>query len=450
MIKFLRIRNLATIEDIRLDLDAGFSVLTGETGAGKSIIIDSIRLVCGEKASSDLVRTGRRRGFGRGDLRPARDARPGRGHSLAEDDGATSRSSARISEDGTGKAYFDGVLVPGQEAQGGRRRAGGHLRPERSYLPPPARKPSRLPRPVSPKRPACGPKTAAAAQDAAPAGPPEGGMDGEGARAGQRLDFLRFQIAEIEKAGFRPGEEEELRGPAAHPQERGEDLGARRSGARSGLYRRGLATGAPGQARACPGRARGVRPRLRRDGRVARAAGHHRRGDRRRPGSNTRTAGTWPPSSSRRSRSGSASSKAEAQIRRPRSRTSRSVSSRSQAGSRGPRPDPGEARPTSRKRSARRSRPTRPEAGRSPGAGRRRPGRSEKTIEEEIGLLGHEEGPLPGPGRIRAGRVGRARAGQGHAASTRSNSSSARTRASSSSPCARSPRAASCPGSCSP
>ena len=59
MLKFLRIRNLATIEDIRLDLEAGFSVLTGETGAGKSIIIESIRLVCGEKASSDLVRTGR-------------------------------------------------------------------------------------------------------------------------------------------------------------------------------------------------------------------------------------------------------------------------------------------------------------------------------------------------------------------------------------------------------
>jgi DNA repair protein RecN (Recombination protein N) len=59
MIKYLRIRNLATIEDLRLDLDPGFSVLTGETGAGKSIIIDSIRLVCGEKGSADLIRTGR-------------------------------------------------------------------------------------------------------------------------------------------------------------------------------------------------------------------------------------------------------------------------------------------------------------------------------------------------------------------------------------------------------
>jgi DNA repair protein RecN (Recombination protein N) len=41
MIKFLRIRNLATIEDLEVRLDGGFSILTGETGAGKSIIIGS-------------------------------------------------------------------------------------------------------------------------------------------------------------------------------------------------------------------------------------------------------------------------------------------------------------------------------------------------------------------------------------------------------------------------
>jgi|GEM_PF-3669041 len=58
MIKYLRLRNLATIEDIRIDWENGFSVLTGETGAGKSIIIDGIRLVCGEKGSADLVRAG--------------------------------------------------------------------------------------------------------------------------------------------------------------------------------------------------------------------------------------------------------------------------------------------------------------------------------------------------------------------------------------------------------
>ena len=58
MIKSLRIKNLATIEDIELGFKGGFSILTGETGAGKSIIIDGIKLVLGEKGSSDVVRTG--------------------------------------------------------------------------------------------------------------------------------------------------------------------------------------------------------------------------------------------------------------------------------------------------------------------------------------------------------------------------------------------------------
>ena len=60
MIKFLRVRNLATIEDLEIRLEPGFSILTGETGAGKSIIIDAIRLVLGDKGSPDLVRTGKK------------------------------------------------------------------------------------------------------------------------------------------------------------------------------------------------------------------------------------------------------------------------------------------------------------------------------------------------------------------------------------------------------
>ena len=63
MIKFLRVRNLATIEDLEVHLDEGFSILTGETGAGKSIIIDAIRLILGDKGSPDLVRTGRKEAF---------------------------------------------------------------------------------------------------------------------------------------------------------------------------------------------------------------------------------------------------------------------------------------------------------------------------------------------------------------------------------------------------
>jgi len=54
----LRIRNFAIIESLTLPLSGGFNVLTGETGAGKSIIVGALGFLLGERASSDLVRTG--------------------------------------------------------------------------------------------------------------------------------------------------------------------------------------------------------------------------------------------------------------------------------------------------------------------------------------------------------------------------------------------------------
>ena len=58
MIKSLHIENIAVIEKTDIDFDNGFNVLTGETGAGKSIIIDAINAVLGERTSKDLIRAG--------------------------------------------------------------------------------------------------------------------------------------------------------------------------------------------------------------------------------------------------------------------------------------------------------------------------------------------------------------------------------------------------------
>src|SRR5512132_2371805 len=58
MLRFLRIRNLAVIEAVEVEFDAGFNVLTGETGAGKSILVEAVGLLLGARASTDLVRTG--------------------------------------------------------------------------------------------------------------------------------------------------------------------------------------------------------------------------------------------------------------------------------------------------------------------------------------------------------------------------------------------------------
>ncbi len=58
MLRYLSIEHLAVIERVEIDFDAGLNVLTGETGAGKSILVEAIGLLLGARASSDLVRTG--------------------------------------------------------------------------------------------------------------------------------------------------------------------------------------------------------------------------------------------------------------------------------------------------------------------------------------------------------------------------------------------------------
>src|SRR3954471_2664158 len=58
MLTELRIKNFAIIETLALPLAPGFNVLSGETGAGKSIIVDALGLLLGERANSDMIRTG--------------------------------------------------------------------------------------------------------------------------------------------------------------------------------------------------------------------------------------------------------------------------------------------------------------------------------------------------------------------------------------------------------
>ena len=57
MLSLLHIENIAIIESADIRFDGGFNVLTGETGAGKSIVIDAIGAVLGERTSRELIRT---------------------------------------------------------------------------------------------------------------------------------------------------------------------------------------------------------------------------------------------------------------------------------------------------------------------------------------------------------------------------------------------------------
>src|SRR5436190_14604056 len=58
MLTILRIKNLALVADLTLELRPGYNVITGETGAGKSIVIGALNLVLGERADRTLIRSG--------------------------------------------------------------------------------------------------------------------------------------------------------------------------------------------------------------------------------------------------------------------------------------------------------------------------------------------------------------------------------------------------------
>ena len=59
----LHIENIAAIESLDLELEGGLNILSGETGAGKSIIIDSINMVTGARTSKNIIRNGSRFAF---------------------------------------------------------------------------------------------------------------------------------------------------------------------------------------------------------------------------------------------------------------------------------------------------------------------------------------------------------------------------------------------------
>src|SRR5579862_5892072 len=58
MLRYLSIKRLAVIDSAEVEFGPGLNVLTGETGAGKSILVEAVGLLLGGRASADLVRTG--------------------------------------------------------------------------------------------------------------------------------------------------------------------------------------------------------------------------------------------------------------------------------------------------------------------------------------------------------------------------------------------------------
>ncbi len=189
---------MATIEELELNLKEGFSIMTGETGAGKSIIIDSIRLALGEKSSPDLIRTGKKETTIEAIFLSPSDR---------ENEIFIQRN---IVEQGTGKGYVNGVLVPiknlkslrdslvdiyGQNDHAFLRQVENQLDYLDYYADAfPLRK-----------------KVTVRTQELRKCARKKRELESKEKEREQRLDFLNYQITEIQKAELKPDEEQELR-----------------------------------------------------------------------------------------------------------------------------------------------------------------------------------------------------------------------------------------------
>jgi DNA repair protein RecN (Recombination protein N) len=236
MLVELRIRGYAVIEDLALTLGSGLSVLSGETGAGKSIVVDALSLLLGERASSDVVRAGEARAV----------------VEAVFDLAGQPELSARL--DHLGLPVEEGLLILRREVQAeGRNRAwvngspataalvgelgaslvdlhGQHehqtlLRPEQQR---------QILDDFAGARELAGEVTARH-QDLARLGEDLARRETRRRELEARADFLRFQLGEIDSARAEPGEEEAL-DEEARRLEHARELGEGASRAHEALY----------------------------------------------------------------------------------------------------------------------------------------------------------------------------------------------------------------------
>ena len=209
MLSVLHIENIALIDRADLCFGPGFNVLTGETGAGKSIIIDAISAVMGERTSRDLIRTGEKSAQVTALFRDLPDLPWFRETGVGPDENGELLVSRKIQADGKNLCRVAGVpcTVVQLKALGSQlidihgQHDGQQLLDETCHLG------------YLDSFGGLAPDLAAyraAYQALAGLQKQLSALQMDEAEKARRIDALQFQIGELERANLRPGEEEEL------------------------------------------------------------------------------------------------------------------------------------------------------------------------------------------------------------------------------------------------
>ncbi|MET0620518.1 MAG: DNA repair protein RecN [Thermoanaerobaculia bacterium] len=208
MLRRLTVKNLAIVEDLELELGEGLTVVTGETGAGKSILVDAVSLVAGARGSSDFIREG----AARLSVAAEFDADPGVRAIVAEAGFPASASADRLllrrelTPDGRGRAFVEDEAASVRTlAKLGERLVAIHGQSSEQELADPAAPLELLDAFAKTDSERAAVEQAAAAWKEAHER--LGALEESRRQRGEKLEMLEFQIREIESVG--PTEAEE-------------------------------------------------------------------------------------------------------------------------------------------------------------------------------------------------------------------------------------------------
>ncbi|HWP59651.1 MAG TPA: DNA repair protein RecN [Candidatus Acidoferrales bacterium] len=112
MLRELRVKNFAVIDEVALDLEPGLNVLTGETGAGKTILLNALAVILGEKVSADVIRSGEEEASVEALFSPLPEDVEQRLKELGLEQGDELVVRRTISRSGRNRSYLNGSVCP--------------------------------------------------------------------------------------------------------------------------------------------------------------------------------------------------------------------------------------------------------------------------------------------------------------------------------------------------